>query len=59
MKAVVHRGARPLQTENRVAGTPAPGKEWRDADAVAPGRLATEDTEALRTGLQRDRARRL
>ncbi|MZF87944.1 SDR family oxidoreductase [Streptomyces sp. SID5643] len=71
MKAVVHRGARTLGTEieSRVAEAPAPAKEWGtpapanqwgacgvDAEAVAPGCVATHDTEALRADPRRDRA---
>jgi 2-deoxy-D-gluconate 3-dehydrogenase len=58
MKAVVHHGARTLEIENRAAEAPALGKEWRgrDVNAIAPGCIATDDTEALRADPQRDQA---
>ncbi|KDN79386.1 hypothetical protein DF19_28705 [Streptomyces olindensis] len=56
MKAVVHRGTRTLEIESRAAEAPVLGREWRgrDVNVDAPGRIATDDTEALRADPQRD-----
>ena len=58
MKAVVLRGARTLEIESRVAEAPALAKEWGgrgvDVNAIAPGRIATDGTEALRADPRRD-----
>ncbi|MEU2273021.1 SDR family oxidoreductase [Streptomyces olindensis] len=58
MKAVVHRGARTREIESRAAEAPALGREWRGRDvnvnAIAPGCIATDDTEALRADPRRD-----
>ena len=60
MKAVVHRGARTLDIESRVAEAPAPAKEWGgggvNVNTVAPAHVATDTTEALRADPQHDRA---
>ena len=58
MKAVVYRGARTLEIESRVAEAPALAKEWggRGVNAIAPGCIATDNTEALRADPQRDQA---
>ncbi|MFE7764993.1 SDR family oxidoreductase [Streptomyces sp. NPDC057438] len=58
MNAVVHRGARAHETEIRVDEAPAPAKKrgGRGVSTVAPGRVATGKTEALRTDPRRDRA---
>lgn len=60
MKALVHRGARTLEIEGRVAEAPALAKEWGgrgvDANAIAPGYIATDNTEALRAGRPRNQA---
>jgi 2-deoxy-D-gluconate 3-dehydrogenase len=63
MKAVVHRGARTLEIEieSRVTEASAPAQEWGgpdpanewggrgvDVEAIAPGCIATNHTEALR-----------
>ncbi|MFD9108399.1 SDR family oxidoreductase [Streptomyces bottropensis] len=60
MKAVVHRGGHTLDIESRVAEAPAPAKEWGgrgvNVDAIAPGHVATHDTEALRAAPQHDQA---
>jgi 2-deoxy-D-gluconate 3-dehydrogenase len=60
MKAVVHRGARTLDIESRVAEAPAPAKEWDgggvNVNTVAPGHVATDTTEALRADPQHDQA---
>ncbi|MEV3968451.1 SDR family oxidoreductase [Streptomyces sp. NPDC050698] len=60
MKAVVHRGTRTLEIGSRGAEAPAPAKE-RDGrvahvNAVAPGCIATGDTEALRAAPRRHQA---
>ncbi|MEU1314712.1 SDR family oxidoreductase [Streptomyces tibetensis] len=58
MKAVVHRGPRPLEIESRAAAAPAPEKERGgrgvDVNATAPGRVATDSTGALRADPRRD-----
>ncbi|MDK1347638.1 SDR family oxidoreductase [Streptomyces sp. 378] len=60
MKAVVYRGARTLEIESRVAEVPALAKEWGgrgvNVNAIAPGCIATDNTEALRADPQRDQA---
>ncbi|MEU3885273.1 SDR family oxidoreductase [Streptomyces sp. NPDC029041] len=62
MKAVVHRGARTPGTEieSRVAEAQAPAKEWGgrgiDVTVIAPGCIATDNTEALRADPRRIRA---
>ncbi|QLH20632.1 SDR family oxidoreductase [Streptomyces sp. Rer75] len=54
MKALVYRGARTLEIEGRVAEAPALAKVWGgrgvNANAIAPGYIATDNTEALRAG---------
>ncbi|ANS70579.1 2-deoxy-D-gluconate 3-dehydrogenase [Streptomyces lincolnensis] len=60
MKAVVYRGARTLEIERRVAEAPALAKEWGgrgvNVSAIAPGYIATDNTEALRADPQRNQA---
>ncbi|WP_055713249.1 SDR family oxidoreductase [Streptomyces torulosus] len=58
MNAVVYRGARTHEIEIRVAEAPALAKErgGRGVSTIAPGRIATGDTEALRADPRRDRA---
>ncbi|CBG74914.1 MULTISPECIES: hypothetical protein [Streptomyces] len=58
MNAVVHRGARTHEIGIRVAGAPALAKKrgGRGVSTVAPGRVATGTTKALRTDPWRDRA---
>ncbi|MDX3519128.1 hypothetical protein [Streptomyces scabiei] len=58
MNAAVHRGARAHEMEIQVAEAAALTKRrgGRGVGTVAPGRVATGDTEALRTGPWRDRA---
>ncbi|WP_328835435.1 SDR family oxidoreductase [Streptomyces europaeiscabiei] len=60
MKAVVHRGARTLAIEGRVAEAPALAKAWGgrgiNVNAIAPGCIATDNTEALRADPQRNQA---
>jgi enoyl-[acyl-carrier-protein] reductase (NADH) len=57
MKAVVYRGARTLEIESRVAEAPALAKERGgrgvNVNAIAPGCIATDNTEALRADLGR------
>ncbi|MDX3693737.1 SDR family oxidoreductase [Streptomyces europaeiscabiei] len=54
MKAVVYRGARTLEIESRVSEAPALAKEWggHGVNVIAPGCLATGNTEALRADPQ-------
>jgi 2-deoxy-D-gluconate 3-dehydrogenase len=58
MKAVVHRGARTLEIESRVAEAPAPakGRGRRGVNVIAKGCVATDNTEALRADPQRNQA---
>ncbi|MFJ8467746.1 SDR family oxidoreductase [Streptomyces swartbergensis] len=60
MKAVVYRGARTLEMGSRAAEAPALGRDRRGRDgnvnAIAPGYIATDDTEALRADPQRYQA---
>ncbi|AXE83871.1 SDR family oxidoreductase [Streptomyces sp. Go-475] len=60
MKAVVHRGTRTREIESRVADAPALAKEWggrgANVNAIAPGCVATDNTEALRADPQRNQA---
>jgi 2-deoxy-D-gluconate 3-dehydrogenase len=60
MKAVVHRGARTLEIESRVAEAPAPAKERGgpgvNVNAIAKGCVATGNTEALRADPRRNQA---
>ncbi|MDX2757050.1 SDR family oxidoreductase [Streptomyces europaeiscabiei] len=58
MKAVVHRGARTLEIESRVTEAPALAKEWggRGVNVIAPGCIATDNTEALRADPQHNQA---
>ncbi|MEU1005702.1 hypothetical protein [Streptomyces tibetensis] len=60
MKAVVHRGARTLETECRVAEAPAPAKgrggRGVTGNAIATGCDAAGHTEALRADPQRNQA---
>jgi NAD(P)-dependent dehydrogenase (short-subunit alcohol dehydrogenase family) len=60
MKAVVHRGAHTLEieTESRVAEAPALVKKCggRGVNAIAPGCITTDNTEALRADPQRNQA---
>ncbi|ELS58275.1 SDR family oxidoreductase [Streptomyces viridochromogenes] len=60
MKAVVYRGTRTREIESRAAEAPALRREWRGRDvnvnSIAPGYIATDDTEALRADPRRDQA---
>ncbi|WP_328346861.1 SDR family oxidoreductase [Streptomyces violaceus] len=60
MKAVVYRGARTLEIESRAAEAPALAKECGgrgvNVNDIAPGRIATDNTEALRPEPQRNQA---
>ena len=60
MKAVVHRGPRPVEIESRAVEAPALAKEWGgrgvNVNAIAPGCIATDNTEALCPDPQRNQA---
>jgi NAD(P)-dependent dehydrogenase (short-subunit alcohol dehydrogenase family) len=58
MNAVVHRGARTLTIESRVAEAPAGAKEWggHSVNVIAPVCLAVGNTEALRADPQHNQA---
>ena len=60
MKAVVYRRARTLDIESRVAEAPALAKEWGgcgiNVNTIAPGHIATDNTEALRADPKHDQA---
>jgi NAD(P)-dependent dehydrogenase (short-subunit alcohol dehydrogenase family) len=60
MKTVVYCGARTLETESRVAEASALAKEWggrgANVNAIAPGYIATDNTEELRADPQRNQA---
>ncbi|MFF6914434.1 hypothetical protein [Streptomyces sp. NPDC012466] len=60
MKAVVHRGARTLEIESRVAEAPAPAKgrggRGVAGNAIASGCVAADNTEVFRADPQRNQA---